>query len=815
MKLTSSSRILLQTTQSVLKNVEMRIAIRKEFRRFLLLGISIFIVLSTKAETYYVSSSTGDDSNPGTSLEFPWKTLDKVNSQSFSPGDQVLFKRGDRWAGTILVRNSGTSGSSVLYGSYGSGSSPVLVGTKEVSDWSLHTGNIYRSLKGKTEPSQLFEDGKRLQISRLPATGYYQVDNVSGSNVFSISELGGKAANYWAGATVIMRNADWSFEARKIVSSSGDYITLESAPKYNVASGNNVFIVNHVDGITKAGQWAYSEVTGYFYIRTIAGDTPSNHSINESGYDYGFSGSGINYVTIQGFDIRGFRKDAVNFSGICSNIKIDSNTIADNYECGVQAYGSTSSTGITISNNTITGSNRDGIRVQARSFTISDNTIENISLVENIGISAFIDHYNTACGILASSGQSSKISYNKIKNIGYNGITFSGYNTIEYNTIDRVCLTLQDGGGIYTHTNSSGSLIRNNIVSNNGPSYSTSSNGIYLDDGTVGVSVESNTCFGNNGNGLFLHNVANVSALKNTLYNNKKQFYVRADNLNNLAMSNNVASDNIFYSPFKEQASLDFSDAVGKGLGVKTDHNFYGNPVNPSNIVVNYNTILLSKFQEYPDWGVGAKELPGLLNLYEIADTLSSNLVSNGDFARDNSNWYGGEWVTGVLDGGSHKRVATGSASAIQHYNFNIPVSGEKQFLVTMDVAAANSSNSGRVMVGTTEIGRVLMDKNKRSSGYVFSTSASITSRLTVDVWGEAGDVYYLDNVKMYEVKANIIDPLEKSKLYYNDTKSIKYVTLREAYTDLNGNAVTGTILLQPFSSKILIKEIRNDMHVR
>ena len=51
----------------------------------------------TWATTYYVSSSTGDDANAGTSTSVPWKTIAHVNGQTFQPGDSILFKRGDVW----------------------------------------------------------------------------------------------------------------------------------------------------------------------------------------------------------------------------------------------------------------------------------------------------------------------------------------------------------------------------------------------------------------------------------------------------------------------------------------------------------------------------------------------------------------------------------------------------------------------------------------------------------------------------------------------------------------------------------------------
>ena len=78
--------------------------------------------------TYYVSSSSGSDANPGTATA-PWRTLAKVsNSQSlFRPGDSILLKRGDTWREVFNIQNqAGASGAPITYGAYGSGALPKV-----------------------------------------------------------------------------------------------------------------------------------------------------------------------------------------------------------------------------------------------------------------------------------------------------------------------------------------------------------------------------------------------------------------------------------------------------------------------------------------------------------------------------------------------------------------------------------------------------------------------------------------------------------------------------------------------------------------
>src|SRR5690606_41902316 len=71
----------------------------KKLLPILLVSTIIFLNYSVSATNYYVSTS-GNDSNSGTSESAPWKTLTKVNSFTPKPGDQILFKRGHEWTGS-------------------------------------------------------------------------------------------------------------------------------------------------------------------------------------------------------------------------------------------------------------------------------------------------------------------------------------------------------------------------------------------------------------------------------------------------------------------------------------------------------------------------------------------------------------------------------------------------------------------------------------------------------------------------------------------------------------------------------------------
>lgn len=77
--------------------------------------------------TYYVDSVSGNDSNNGLSSSTPWKTLSKVNSTTFSPGDRIMLRAGSTWTGEQLSpKGSGSSGSPIIIDKYGTGNKPLI-----------------------------------------------------------------------------------------------------------------------------------------------------------------------------------------------------------------------------------------------------------------------------------------------------------------------------------------------------------------------------------------------------------------------------------------------------------------------------------------------------------------------------------------------------------------------------------------------------------------------------------------------------------------------------------------------------------------
>jgi hypothetical protein len=115
------------------------------------LGVSLLMLavlcVEGEATTYYVSSSTGSDTNNGTAASTAWQTIAHVNAQKFLPGDSVLFKRGDVWNESLAPPSSGSSGNPITFDAYGTGAAPNLTGYYAVppTAWVLVTGNAWKA----------------------------------------------------------------------------------------------------------------------------------------------------------------------------------------------------------------------------------------------------------------------------------------------------------------------------------------------------------------------------------------------------------------------------------------------------------------------------------------------------------------------------------------------------------------------------------------------------------------------------------------------------------------------------------------------
>lgn len=77
---------------------------------------------------YYVAA-TGNDANDGRSTGTPWQTLAKVNAATFAPGDTIMFRAGDSFAGSLdLSGVVGAPGNPITFTTYNFGRATISPG---------------------------------------------------------------------------------------------------------------------------------------------------------------------------------------------------------------------------------------------------------------------------------------------------------------------------------------------------------------------------------------------------------------------------------------------------------------------------------------------------------------------------------------------------------------------------------------------------------------------------------------------------------------------------------------------------------------
>ncbi len=94
-----------------------------------ILLLMIFVHLAStalgQAKNYYISP-TGNDDHTGLTKSRAWKTLERINRETFQPGDAILFESGGTWNGNLHPLGSGERGKMITISSYGKGNKPVI-----------------------------------------------------------------------------------------------------------------------------------------------------------------------------------------------------------------------------------------------------------------------------------------------------------------------------------------------------------------------------------------------------------------------------------------------------------------------------------------------------------------------------------------------------------------------------------------------------------------------------------------------------------------------------------------------------------------
>jgi len=93
-----------------------------------------------RSVSYYFDPVNGDNANPGTSAEQPFRSLSKIGELMIEPGDSILLKGGRVFQETMEITCHGSDGKPVVIGKYGLPERPVIAGEGK-SEAAVHVLN--------------------------------------------------------------------------------------------------------------------------------------------------------------------------------------------------------------------------------------------------------------------------------------------------------------------------------------------------------------------------------------------------------------------------------------------------------------------------------------------------------------------------------------------------------------------------------------------------------------------------------------------------------------------------------------------------
>jgi parallel beta-helix repeat protein len=570
---------------------------------FILLTISIF----SHATNYYVSNS-GNDFNSGLTTSLPWQTLSYVNTKTFSPGDSILFKRGDVWyLDSLVIHSIGTVDNPIIYSSYGTGNNPIISEFTTVSGWVNLGNNIWES---STVVSTIATcnivsiNGVNTPMGRTPNKGTTYTITSHNTNV-SITSTSLTGTPDWTGAEVVFRYGDYTWSRGKITAQSGGTLTENST--LTASDGWGFFIQNDIKTLDVQNEWYFNPTTKKITIYSVGLPTAvvKVASINnivtfdKESYNY----SKTRYITFNSIDFTGANYCTFKgFPSLVSGHQLDGVIIQN---CNISFSGESAidfiATSAVVNNNRITDTNGTAIFLSnSGPTTVKGNYIHNTEMIVGQGTITrgyFANSVTVNCYAMTGDVL---IEGNTIINSGYNGIGFGNSNitTVRYNYVDSFDLKFSDGAGIGTGgTSGVGTLVTGNIVLNGGgPSAYEGSNtasstavGLYLDDGTQNVEASYNTVYNCTWFGIYLHNASYNNIHHNTFFNSSRQIRTM-DDATAGAVSNNLINNNQFISKTSTQAVCDFNSAVGD-LNIGTfDYNVYTRPIAETTTIMVYQT---------------------------------------------------------------------------------------------------------------------------------------------------------------------------------------------------------------------------------
>ena len=561
-------------------------------------------------------SPEGDDGNPGTK-EQPLKTLAAAKEKAVA-GATVWFR-----AGTYLISEEIQFGEQdagdVTYRSM-PGEEVIFTGAVAISEWKNGTINGVNALVADVDTENwyfrsLFMDGERLQVSTWPKEGTFKVADSRTEDSFHPDSDGWKVYGaFYAETDEIMDFANpedvvirlshyWLDDLMSIhsIDTTTGRIELSRGAARDIKTGDDFVYENVRETLSEPGEWYLDRSEGKLYYIPRTGETAENTTVYAPVTDSFLRFDGVSGICFQGISFEnsdwqlfngegpGYKEDHPLYQnmlyttgayqanlGCPAAIMVTNSSNIDFVDCSMENI---SFLGIKFDENVrnckveacafrymggsavVIGGSKNELPAKTGDISVTDCLVEFYGRV-----------FNQSVGIHLVFAENCTIAGNEIHDGWYTGISAGwvwGYgeqptkNTkIQNNLIYNIGVDglLSDLGGIYLLGPQYDSVLSGNVIYNvDCADEGYGANGIYLDAGSSGWTIENNLV-SDCATQCFTTAYGRDNIVRNNIfaYGNRWGFYVgRADDIGDaecsLELYNNiVVTDN---APIMEETT--------------------------------------------------------------------------------------------------------------------------------------------------------------------------------------------------------------------------------------------------------------------
>jgi hypothetical protein len=211
---------------------------------------------------------------------------------------------------------------------------------------------------------------------------------------------------------------------------------------------------------------------------------------------------------------------------------------------------------------------------------------------------------------------------------------------------------------------------------------------------------------------------------------------------------------------------------------------------------------------------------------YTINSTRGANKFANGGFTSAIGNLWSYSlsknmkvsWATGVLDGGcaaiTYKNLSPAVMNLAMIYQGIGMISTGKSYKVNFSLKGSKNNVSAAVYFRNpnppydllSNVRHIRFSSKRTEHELVITSKASKEAQLVFEV-NDANVSFWVDNISVLEADVTFTNPDTHFRFEYNESGTSKTINLGSSrYKDITGTDYSGAIVLQPYTSLVLIK---------